>query len=32
MEKTLTDEVANGFHDKIKATLRIELGVEIREN
>ena len=31
MEKTLTDEVANGFHDKIKAALRKDVGAEIRE-
>lgn len=31
MEKTLTDDVANAFHDKIKATLKSELSAEIRE-
>ncbi len=31
MEKTLTDEMANGFHDKVKATLRSRLSAEIRE-
>ena len=31
MEKTLTDEVANGFHDKVKAALRAELAALIRE-
>lgn len=31
MEKTLTDEVANAFHDKIKAALRKELAADIRE-
>jgi phenylalanyl-tRNA synthetase beta chain len=30
MEKTLTDEVANGFHDKIKAALCKDVGAEIR--
>ena len=30
-ERTLTDEEANGFHEKIKQALRNELGVEIRE-
>ena len=30
MEKTLTDEVANGFHDKIKSALCKDVGAEIR--
>jgi phenylalanyl-tRNA synthetase beta chain len=31
MEKTLTDEEANAFHDKVKAALRKDAGAEIRE-
>lgn len=31
MEKTLTDEVANAFHDTIKSALKSELAAEIRE-
>jgi len=31
MEKTLTDEVANTFHDKVKTALRKDLGADIRE-
>jgi phenylalanyl-tRNA synthetase beta chain len=31
MEKTLTDEVANAFHDKVKAALRKDVGADIRE-
>jgi phenylalanyl-tRNA synthetase beta chain len=31
MERTLTDEEANGFHDRVKAALRKELTAEIRE-
>lgn len=31
MEKTLTDEEVNGFHDRIKDALRREGGAEIRE-
>lgn len=30
--KTLTDEEANAFHDRIKAALKTQLGVEIRES
>ncbi|NQT91972.1 MAG: hypothetical protein HQ559_04360, partial [Lentisphaerae bacterium] len=30
-ERTLTDEEANGFHDRIKKALRSELNAEIRE-
>ena len=30
-ERTLTDEEANGFHDRIKQALRSELNAEIRE-
>ncbi len=32
MEKTLTDEVVNGLHDRIKAILRSQLQAEIRES
>ncbi len=32
MEKTLTDEVANAFHDKVKAALKTELAAEFRES
>jgi len=31
MEKTLTDEVANAFHDKVKAALRKDVVADIRE-
>jgi phenylalanyl-tRNA synthetase beta chain len=31
MKRTLTDEEANGFHDRVKAALRKELAAEIRE-
>lgn len=31
-QRTLTDEEANAFHDKIKAALRANLSAEIREN
>jgi phenylalanyl-tRNA synthetase beta chain len=30
MEKTLTDEVANGFHEKVKAAICKDVGAEIR--
>ena len=31
MDKTLTDEVANAFHDKVKAALRKDVAADIRE-
>jgi phenylalanyl-tRNA synthetase beta chain len=31
LERTLTDEEANAFHDRVKAALRQELSAEIRE-
>jgi phenylalanyl-tRNA synthetase beta subunit len=31
MDKTLTDEVANAFHDTVKAALRKEVAADIRE-
>lgn len=31
MEKTLTDEAANTFHDKVKAALRKDVAADIRE-
>lgn len=31
MDKTLTDEVANAFHDKVKAALRQDVSADIRE-
>ncbi len=31
MDKTLTDEEANAFHDKVKAALRKDLSADIRE-
>lgn len=30
-DRTLTDEEANGFHDKVKAALRADLSAELRE-
>ena len=30
MEKTLTDEMANGFHEKVKAAICTDVGAEIR--
>jgi phenylalanyl-tRNA synthetase beta chain len=30
--RTLTDDEVNGYHDKVKQTLKQELGVEIRES
>ena len=30
-DRTLTDEEANAFHDKVKAALRAQLNAEIRE-
>lgn len=32
LERTLTDEEANGYHDGVKEALRRELSAEIREN
>jgi phenylalanyl-tRNA synthetase beta chain len=31
MERTLTDEEANAFHDRVKAALKQQVGAEIRE-
>jgi len=31
MDKTLTDEVVNAFHDKVKAALRKDMSADIRE-